>query len=278
MPATFFVMTVVLDKPNWLRRDQVRLLDRAGMTIGVHTWDHKRVTTYTDLDWPSSSIGPRPRSRTSSGTGSTCSPTPTAPGTPWRCRTSKRRVTGPPSNSPTSHPTRSGRCSHPPGPDLLQLGHRHPDHPAAQLTEVLRCNSRPTASRRNYPRCRAHPLNRACRCSNQHVTEKRHIAEVGAVALYGLIEELVRNRPSDRPESSAAVGPGAASKRDALTAVAELARAIEIPAQSGDLDPEQAHRMASLLLVIRDFVEPVGPDADEHVSRYLREFVGKLHR
>jgi len=98
------------------------------------------------------------------------------------------------------------------------------------------------------------------------------------VALYGLIEELVRNRPSDRPESSAAVGPGAASKRDALTAVAELARAIEIPAQSGDLDPEQAHRMASLLLVIRDFVEPVGPGADEHVSRYLREFVGKLHR
>ena len=51
MPATFFVMTVVLDKPNWLRRDQVRLLDRAGMTIGVHTWDHHRVTTYTDLDW-----------------------------------------------------------------------------------------------------------------------------------------------------------------------------------------------------------------------------------
>jgi peptidoglycan/xylan/chitin deacetylase (PgdA/CDA1 family) len=51
MPATFFVMTVVLDKPNWLRRDQVRLLDRAGMTIGAHTWDHHRVTTYTGTDW-----------------------------------------------------------------------------------------------------------------------------------------------------------------------------------------------------------------------------------
>jgi peptidoglycan/xylan/chitin deacetylase (PgdA/CDA1 family) len=51
MTATFFVMTVVLDKPNWLRREQVRLLDRAGMTIGVHTWDHHRVTTYTDRDW-----------------------------------------------------------------------------------------------------------------------------------------------------------------------------------------------------------------------------------
>ena len=49
--ATFFVMTVVLDKPGWLSRDQVRRLDQAGMTIGVHTWDHHRVTTYTRSDW-----------------------------------------------------------------------------------------------------------------------------------------------------------------------------------------------------------------------------------
>jgi peptidoglycan/xylan/chitin deacetylase (PgdA/CDA1 family) len=49
--ATFFVMTVVLDKPGWLSRDQVRRLDQAGMTIGVHTWDHHRVTTYTGPDW-----------------------------------------------------------------------------------------------------------------------------------------------------------------------------------------------------------------------------------
>ena len=51
MPATFFIMTVVLDKPEWLSRDQVRLLHRAGMTIGVHTWDHHPVTKYTGADW-----------------------------------------------------------------------------------------------------------------------------------------------------------------------------------------------------------------------------------
>lgn len=51
MPATFFVMTVVLDKPDWLSRDQVRRLDDAGMTIGVHTWDHQPVTTYAAPDW-----------------------------------------------------------------------------------------------------------------------------------------------------------------------------------------------------------------------------------
>jgi hypothetical protein len=109
------------------------------------------------------------------------------------------------------------------------------------------------------------------------VAEKRHLAEVGAVALYGLIEELVRSR-SKEPEGQAASGAGTANKQDALTAVAELARAIETPAQDGDLDPEHAHRMASLLLVIRDFIEPVGPDVDDHVSRYLTEFVDKLHR
>jgi peptidoglycan/xylan/chitin deacetylase (PgdA/CDA1 family) len=50
--ATFFVMTVVLGKPGWLTRAQVRALDRAGMTIGAHTWDHRAVTTYTAADWP----------------------------------------------------------------------------------------------------------------------------------------------------------------------------------------------------------------------------------
>jgi peptidoglycan/xylan/chitin deacetylase (PgdA/CDA1 family) len=56
--ATFFVMTVVLGKPGWLTRAQVRALDRAGMTIGSHTWDHKEVTAYTAADWPREVIEP----------------------------------------------------------------------------------------------------------------------------------------------------------------------------------------------------------------------------
>jgi hypothetical protein len=109
------------------------------------------------------------------------------------------------------------------------------------------------------------------------VTEERHVAKVGAVALYGLIEELVRSGPG-QPDGPAASGAGVASRHDALTAVAALACAIEEPAQAGDLDPEYAHRMASLLLVVRDFIEPVRPVADEHVSRYLAEVVDKLRR
>jgi len=45
MTATFFPMTVVLDKPTWVRtRDVARLAD-AGMTIGAHTYDHPGVDT-----------------------------------------------------------------------------------------------------------------------------------------------------------------------------------------------------------------------------------------
>jgi peptidoglycan/xylan/chitin deacetylase (PgdA/CDA1 family) len=49
--ATFFVMTVVLDKPGWLSSARVRALDRAGMTIGAHTWDHRPVPGYAGGDW-----------------------------------------------------------------------------------------------------------------------------------------------------------------------------------------------------------------------------------
>ena len=57
--ATFFVMTVVLDKPGWLSRGEVRDLDRAGMTIAAHTWDHHPVTQYTEADWQRQLIEPR---------------------------------------------------------------------------------------------------------------------------------------------------------------------------------------------------------------------------
>ncbi len=49
--ATFFVMTVVLDKPRWFSRGQVRDLHRRGMTIAAHTFDHHPVTGYSGPDW-----------------------------------------------------------------------------------------------------------------------------------------------------------------------------------------------------------------------------------
>jgi peptidoglycan/xylan/chitin deacetylase (PgdA/CDA1 family) len=50
-PGVFFPMTVVLDKPNWLSRDDLRRLDAAGMEIGAHTWDHQRLDRLPDDQW-----------------------------------------------------------------------------------------------------------------------------------------------------------------------------------------------------------------------------------
>jgi peptidoglycan/xylan/chitin deacetylase (PgdA/CDA1 family) len=44
-------MTVVLGKDGWLTKGQVKALDRAGMTIGAHTYDHKEVPQYTGDDF-----------------------------------------------------------------------------------------------------------------------------------------------------------------------------------------------------------------------------------
>jgi peptidoglycan/xylan/chitin deacetylase (PgdA/CDA1 family) len=49
--ATFFPMTVVLGRPGWFTRGQVRALDRLKMTIGAHTWDHHPVPQYAGDDW-----------------------------------------------------------------------------------------------------------------------------------------------------------------------------------------------------------------------------------
>jgi hypothetical protein len=99
----------------------------------------------------------------------------------------------------------------------------------------------------------------------------------GSVALQGLVELLVLDE-TPQSDGGRAPGSGTASSRDALRAVARLAREIETPAQAGDLDPEQAHRMAALLLVIRDAIDPLGPNTPDPVLRFLGEVVAKLRR
>lgn len=49
--ATFFIMTVVLGGDDYMTEDQLRGLDDAGMTLGLHTWDHHRVDHYSGDDW-----------------------------------------------------------------------------------------------------------------------------------------------------------------------------------------------------------------------------------
>jgi peptidoglycan/xylan/chitin deacetylase (PgdA/CDA1 family) len=59
MTAAFFVMTVVLDKPRWMRRTDLRRLDAAGMTVAAHTWDHSRADRYGSADWRPQLVAPK---------------------------------------------------------------------------------------------------------------------------------------------------------------------------------------------------------------------------
>jgi peptidoglycan/xylan/chitin deacetylase (PgdA/CDA1 family) len=49
--GVFFIMTVSLDRPNYMTKAQVKQLSDEGHVIGSHTWDHHNVKKYQDADW-----------------------------------------------------------------------------------------------------------------------------------------------------------------------------------------------------------------------------------
>jgi peptidoglycan/xylan/chitin deacetylase (PgdA/CDA1 family) len=58
--ATFFIMTVSIDRPNYMTGDQIKDLDKQGFDVQPHTWDHHMVTEYkTDADWQKQIVGPK---------------------------------------------------------------------------------------------------------------------------------------------------------------------------------------------------------------------------
>jgi peptidoglycan/xylan/chitin deacetylase (PgdA/CDA1 family) len=49
--GVFFVMTVSLNKPRYMSREQVKQLSDEGHVIGSHTWDHMNVRKFETEDW-----------------------------------------------------------------------------------------------------------------------------------------------------------------------------------------------------------------------------------
>lgn len=49
--GVFFIMTITYNKKNYMTKEQIAQLAKAGHTIGLHSWDHTMVTKYKDLDW-----------------------------------------------------------------------------------------------------------------------------------------------------------------------------------------------------------------------------------
>jgi peptidoglycan/xylan/chitin deacetylase (PgdA/CDA1 family) len=59
LKACFFVMTVSINRPNYLTKEQIAALSDTGNVIAAHTWDHHRVTKYTGDDWNTQLIKPK---------------------------------------------------------------------------------------------------------------------------------------------------------------------------------------------------------------------------
>jgi peptidoglycan/xylan/chitin deacetylase (PgdA/CDA1 family) len=57
--GVFFVMTVSINRPNYLTKDQIKNLSDTGHVIAAHTWDHHMVTKYTGDDWNTQLVKPK---------------------------------------------------------------------------------------------------------------------------------------------------------------------------------------------------------------------------
>lgn len=57
--GVFFVMTVSINRPNYLSSAEIKELSDAGNTVAAHTWDHHMVTKYAGEDWNTQLVKPK---------------------------------------------------------------------------------------------------------------------------------------------------------------------------------------------------------------------------
>lgn len=57
--GVFFVMTVAINRPNYLSTTEIKDLYDSGNTIAAHTWDHHMVTKYAGEDWNTQLVKPK---------------------------------------------------------------------------------------------------------------------------------------------------------------------------------------------------------------------------
>lgn len=57
--GVFFIMTIAINRPRYMSKDQLKELTDSGHAVEAHTWDHHMVTKYAGADWDTQMVKPQ---------------------------------------------------------------------------------------------------------------------------------------------------------------------------------------------------------------------------
>jgi peptidoglycan/xylan/chitin deacetylase (PgdA/CDA1 family) len=57
--GVFFIMTVSINRPHYMTKEQLKTLSDDGNAVEAHTWDHHMVTKYQGEDWEKQLVQPK---------------------------------------------------------------------------------------------------------------------------------------------------------------------------------------------------------------------------
>ncbi|MGH2565857.1 MAG: polysaccharide deacetylase family protein, partial [Ginsengibacter sp.] len=57
--GVFFIMTISINRPRYMTKDQLKELSDSGNAVEAHTWDHHMVTKYKGLDFDTQFVRPK---------------------------------------------------------------------------------------------------------------------------------------------------------------------------------------------------------------------------
>lgn len=65
--GVYFIMTISMNRPRYMSKEEIKNLSDSGHVIAGHTWDHHMVTKYTGADWDSQLVKPQVQLKTITG-------------------------------------------------------------------------------------------------------------------------------------------------------------------------------------------------------------------
>lgn len=57
--GVYFIMTISINRPRYMSKEQIKNLSDSGHVIAGHTWDHHMVTKYVGADWDTQLVKPQ---------------------------------------------------------------------------------------------------------------------------------------------------------------------------------------------------------------------------